>query len=117
MQLYSDIISFVFLYVGGIDYNNSLVNVTFPAGDTSHRAFFDIAIYNDKRPELNETFSLAIVNSSLPERINLGWPYKVDVTITARNGMYYCVLNCVCIQYSMKLCCNGSMYISFFFVI
>ena len=69
------------------------MNVTFPAEDTSYRAFFDIAIYNDKLVEGNETFSLAISKSSLPEGVSLGHPQEVDITITEGNGMQYNVLH------------------------
>ena len=73
--------------LGGIDYDSSPVNVTFPAGDTSYRAFFEISIYNDNLVEGNESFSLSIVNSSLPEGVNLGRPREAVITIFGGNGM------------------------------
>ena len=63
------------------------MNVTFPAGDTSYRAFFEISIYNDNQAEGNESFSLEIVNSSLPEGVGLGRPHEAVVTINQGNGM------------------------------
>jgi len=75
--------------LGGIDYNSSPLNITFLAGDNSYRAFFEIPIYNDNLVEGNETFSLAIVASSLPEGVGLGRPQEVTVTITEGNGMQH----------------------------
>ena len=61
--------------------------MTFPIEDTSYRAFFEISIYNDNLVEGNETFSLVIDNSSLPEGVSLGWPRQLSITITEGSGM------------------------------
>ena len=80
------------------------MNVTFPAGDTSYRAFFEISIFNDNLAEGNELFSLAIVNSSLPEGVDLGRPQEAVVTITEGNGTYVCSL-IYCVMLSrLQLC-------------
>ena len=81
--------------LGGADYDDSVVNVTFPVGDTSYIAFFEISIYNDNLVEGNESFTLAIVNSTLPEGVSLGMPNELVVTIVDGNSMhvtYICVV-------------------------
>ena len=75
--------------LGGADYDDSVVNVTFPVGDTSYTAFFEISIYNDTLVEPNEVFTLAIVNSTLPEGVSLGMPNELVVTIVDGNSMLY----------------------------
>ena len=55
-------------FTGGVDYVSGPYSVTIPAGETS--ASFDLSIINDNNIfEGNESFTLTIRTSSLPDRV------------------------------------------------
>ena len=64
---------------GGVDYDSGPYTVTFTAGQTS--ASFDVPINDDNIYERNETFSLAIDQSTLPNMVMLLPMCRLDVTI------------------------------------
>ena len=64
---------------GGSDYESGPYTVTIPAGRTS--ATLDIAIMDDDREELDETFAVEIHMGTLPSGVTLGSPGVVNVTI------------------------------------
>ena len=47
---------------------------------------FDIPIINDMIHEGDESFTLTIVNSSLPSRVSRGDPHMTNVTIVDTTG-------------------------------
>ena len=47
---------------------------------------FNISVINDTILEGNESFTLTIMNSSLPSRVNLGIPDNTTVTIVDTTG-------------------------------
>ena len=51
----------------------------FPTGNTS--VSFDVPITNDNIQESNETFSLNIISSSVPDQVIIGNPRQSAVTI------------------------------------
>ena len=56
----------------GNDYDSGPYNVTFPTGNTN--VPLDVSITNDNILESNETFSLNIISSSVPDRVTIGSP-------------------------------------------
>ena len=67
-----------------MDYNSGPYYVTFPAGVT--RVTFNVTIIKDEIHEGNESFTLAIMNSSLLSRVNRGSPGNTTVTIVDTTG-------------------------------
>ena len=63
----------------GNDYTSGPYNVKFLAGSTSIP--FDVPITNDDVLENNETFSLNIISSSVPDQVIIGNPRQSTVTI------------------------------------
>ena len=68
------------------DYTSGLYNVMFPAGSTS--VLFDVNIANDDTVEGNETFSLSIIPSLVPDRVIMGNPRQSAVTIVDNDGKW-----------------------------
>ena len=70
-----------FLIPLGHDYDlgRNVLNITFPAGTTC--APFDIPIVDDILSEANETFTISIINSSLPFGLKLEGPDNAVLTI------------------------------------
>ena len=74
-----------FLITLGHDYDlgrnvsNDTLYITFPAGTTC--APFDIPIIDDIHSEANETFTVSIMNSSLPFGLRLEDPNNAVLTI------------------------------------
>ena len=74
-----------FLIPLGYDYDlgrnvsNVTLDITFPAGTTC--APFDIPIVDDILSEANETFTVSIINSSLPFGLKLEGPDNAILTI------------------------------------
>ena len=66
-----------------------------PAGTTMTNESFEIKINNDDIIEGNETFSLAINVSSLPDCISLADPNKTEVIIMDDDGK----IRCTCRMY------------------
>ena len=64
---------------GGVDYDSGPYTVTFPAGETS--VSFDVPITNDNILEGDETFTVAVDPSSLPNDVEVGDPSSATVTI------------------------------------
>ena len=65
--------------IGGVDYVSGPYTVTFPAGMTE--VSFSVGITDDNILESNERFQLSINSSSLPNRVTIGNPSEVTVTI------------------------------------
>ncbi|XP_065892782.1 extracellular matrix organizing protein FRAS1-like [Dysidea avara] len=65
---------------GGVDYDSGPYTVTFTAGQTS--ASFNVPINDDNIFEANETFSLTIDPSSLPNRVTLSSSATLTATIS-----------------------------------
>ena len=70
----------------GGNVSNVTINVTFPAGTTC--APFDIPIVDDILSEANETFTVSIMNSSLPFGIHLEGPDNAVLTIVDNDCKY-----------------------------
>ena len=67
-------------YVGkGVDYNSGPYTVQFDVGVTN--VIFSVAVKDDSSLEDNETFTLSINSSSLPNSINVGDHVQTTVTI------------------------------------
>ena len=64
---------------GGVDYDSGPYTVTFTAGQTS--VPFDVAIIDNNILEANEDFTLTIIQSSLPDGVTRGNPFRATVTI------------------------------------
>ena len=64
--------------------------MTFPTGNTN--VPLDIPITNDNILESNETFSLNIISSSVPDRVTIGSPGQSAVTIVDNDSKWplYC---------------------------
>ena len=58
----------------------------FPAGNTS--VPFDVNITNDDTLESNETFSLNIISSSVPDRVTISSPRQSAVTIVDNDSKW-----------------------------
>ena len=58
----------------------------FPAGNTS--VPFDVNITNDDTLESNETFSLNILSSSVPDRVIISSPRQSAVTIVDNDSKW-----------------------------
>ena len=58
----------------------------FPAGNTS--VPFDVNITNDDTLESNETFSLNIISSSVPDRVIISSPRQSAVTIVDNDSKW-----------------------------
>lgn len=65
--------------VGDADYISGPYDATFPAGVT--HVSFDVSIKDDNIIETNETFSLIIISTTLPDRVIMGNPIESIVTI------------------------------------
>ena len=74
---------------GGYDYKPGPFNVTIPAGEIS--VSFNISIINDYIFERNESFSLTIDSSSLPDKFLLQPDCEVIVTIVDDDGKSLCL--------------------------
>ena len=73
-------------YVGNVDYNAGLYNVTFPAGGV--RVMFNISITDDNILEMVEKFNLTISSPSLRSRIFSDDIEQTTVFITDNDGKY-----------------------------
>ena len=69
----------LYLIGGAIDYDSGPYNVTFPAGVTL--AILDVAINDDDIVEGNESFTLSIDPSSLPNSVTVGNPGNTTVIV------------------------------------
>ena len=58
----------------------------FPAGNTS--VLFDVNITNDDTLESNETFSLNIISSSVPDRVIISSPRQSAATIVDNDSKW-----------------------------
>ena len=72
-----------------MDYNSGPYDVTFPAGMT--KVTCNVTIVNDTIHEGSEYFKLAVVNNSLPNRVNCGDRCVASVTIVDTSGEYLIV--------------------------
>ena len=70
----------------GNDYTSGPYNVIFPTGNTS--VSFDVPITNDNILESNETFSLNIISSSVPDQVIIGNPRQSAVTIVDNDSKW-----------------------------
>ena len=80
----------VILIIGDVDYDSELYNVTFAKGDTS--VTFCINITDDNALEADETFSVVIDDTSLPDRVISRYPNAANVTILDNECKY---LTCI----------------------
>ena len=69
----------IILIIGDVDYDFELYNVTFAVGDTSY--LFCVNITDDNILEADETFSVVIDDTSLPDRVISIYPNAANVTI------------------------------------
>lgn len=77
-----------YLYaIGGSDYISGPYSVIFPAGAIN--SSFDVQIVKDDILERNESFTLGIVNSSLPNRITASNPSQATVIITNDDSEFF----------------------------
>ena len=84
---FSDGIIMVLLVTGGgVDYDSGPYTVTFPAGVT--RVPFDVPINDDNVLEDDESFTLGIDPSSLPDDVTRGNPGSATVTINNTVSKY-----------------------------
>ena len=74
------------MYVGDVDYNAGLYNITSSAGDV--RVMFNISITDDDILEMVEKFNLTISSTLLPTRIFTGDIQQTTVFITDNDGKY-----------------------------
>ena len=65
--------------LGGLDFTSGVYAVLFPAGVT--RVTFNVTIIDDNILEHDETFTLAIDLSTLPNRIIIGGSTHTRITI------------------------------------
>ena len=74
-------------YVGeGVDYNSGPYAVQLKAGMTN--VPFSVILKDDSSKEDNETFTLSINSSSLPNGINIGDHVQTTVTILNDDGTF-----------------------------
>ena len=66
-------------FEGDVDYNSGPYSVRFPPDTTC--VPFDVPVINDNILEHNETFSLIIWSTSLPDQVIIGNPRQSTVTI------------------------------------
>ena len=71
---------------GGVDYNSGPYAVQFNVGVT--RVSFNVTLKDDRSKENNETFTLSINPSSLPNNINVGDHVPTTVTILNDDGKF-----------------------------
>ena len=71
---------------GGVDYNSGPYSVQFNVGVT--RVPFNVTLKDDSSKENNETFTLSINSSSLPNGINVGDHVQTTVTILNDDGTF-----------------------------
>ena len=64
---------------GGVDYDSGPSDITFPAGETL--AVFNVSINDDNIVEDNESFTLSIDLSSLPNGVTVINPNQTTVNI------------------------------------
>ena len=69
---------------GGVDYNSGPYTVQFDAG--VRRRSFDVMINNDNILESDESFTLNITASSLPNKVAIDDSGHAIVTILANDG-------------------------------
>lgn len=70
---------YIYLKGGGRDFSIGSFDITFPAGETI--ALYNVSINNDNIIEHNETFTISIVPSSLPNGVTVATPNQTTVTI------------------------------------
>ena len=74
-------------YVGrGVDYISGPYTIQFNVGVT--RVSFNVTLKDDSSKEDNETFTLNINSSSLPNSINIGDHAQTTVTILNDDGKF-----------------------------